>query len=437
MKKQKFVSTLYGELVTLVRDGVISQEVSEKIKTYYGPVSTEDKIKSLIGILSLLGAFCVGIGVILLFAYNWSNLGRTVKTMLSFLPLMVSWYLIVIAGPEPCESKRESFTVFNILSLGACIALISQIYHLPGDISKFMLSWTLISLPVIYILRSTIGAVLYLVGITVWAILSQISGGHALLFWILLALVLPRFFDVIDEEGDCPKSGAFSFAVLVCFTVALGVVLEKTIPGLWIIVYTSFFAVLFKAPSFLKTDKSLWASPFGIYSNAGVVVLSYILSFSWVWEAIGWAHARNTGKYISSVGGFDVVITGVLLVVACLFLIDFYREENWYKFTYCLVAPLAFFSFFVSSVSSSDVFSVFTFSIFFIILGIVNLYRGVSERSIAKINFGGLILAVIIFTRFVDWGMPILHRAFVFILLGVSFIGVNKYLSKWISKENT
>jgi uncharacterized membrane protein len=58
---------------------------------------------------------------------------------------------------------------------GACIALVSQIYNLGGEWPDFLFWWFLLSLPLVWVMRSTSVAIFYLIAIAEWSI-HQVMG---------------------------------------------------------------------------------------------------------------------------------------------------------------------------------------------------------------------------------------------------------------------
>jgi hypothetical protein len=62
--------------------------------------------------------------------------------------------------------------------------MISQTYHMPGSLDQFLITWMLLSLPVVYLMRSVTSLLVYLAGITSWSftanddrsLLSVVSG---------------------------------------------------------------------------------------------------------------------------------------------------------------------------------------------------------------------------------------------------------------------
>ena len=159
--------SILKDISKLLSQGVIDQDTAQKLEAYYK--SQKDKSTNrLFIVFGILGGLLVGLGIILIFAHNWDNLSRAVKTFLAILPLLIGqlFCIYVILKKNGSITWNDGTSTFLIIAVGSSIALISQIYNLPGDISSFMLTWLCLSLPLVYIMRSSVASLLYLAGLT-------------------------------------------------------------------------------------------------------------------------------------------------------------------------------------------------------------------------------------------------------------------------------
>ena len=67
---------------------MIDDSTANRIQEYYSQQKDAGTGK-LIMVLGLLGALLVSSGVILLIAHNWDGLGKTARTIVGFLPLLI------------------------------------------------------------------------------------------------------------------------------------------------------------------------------------------------------------------------------------------------------------------------------------------------------------------------------------------------------------
>ena len=161
------IMKIQKELIELVEAGVISQSTADDISDYYKSRRGSSKSRLLI-IFGVLGAMLVGLGIILILAHNWDDLSRASKTVIAFIPLIAGQLICAYTLWKQSESTawREGATTFLVFAVGASISLVSQIYNIPGDLGSFFLTWSLLCLPLIYVMKSSTASLLYLIGIT-------------------------------------------------------------------------------------------------------------------------------------------------------------------------------------------------------------------------------------------------------------------------------
>ncbi len=97
----------------------------------------------------LLGIFCIGLGIIGLIASNWDFIPDWTKLTGCFALLAVPLSCAYAADTRQKEVFFELMLFAAFLMIGATIGLVSQIYHLAADIDKGLLTWSLVSLPLV------------------------------------------------------------------------------------------------------------------------------------------------------------------------------------------------------------------------------------------------------------------------------------------------
>lgn len=160
-------------LQSLVTEKIVDQETSERIYAHFlavnkkqTPIAPPQKKSdnTLMIVIGTIGVILFGIGVIYLFAHNWDHLSRTTKLMLSFAPVVLS----ILANAFTVIKRRnnrvweESTAISTFLAVGSMLALLLQIYQLPGVENYFYFIWAALSIPVIYLLRSHVSVFLAL-----------------------------------------------------------------------------------------------------------------------------------------------------------------------------------------------------------------------------------------------------------------------------------
>jgi hypothetical protein len=110
-------------------------------------------------LLAAVGSILVAAGIVLLIAHNWDEFSRPVRSVIAFLPLLAAQALSVFVLLRRNESKawRECAAIFNVAAIGSAISLVSQTYQIHGSLANFIFVWILLSLPLVYLMRTTLG----------------------------------------------------------------------------------------------------------------------------------------------------------------------------------------------------------------------------------------------------------------------------------------
>ncbi|HRK62075.1 MAG TPA: DUF2157 domain-containing protein [Candidatus Omnitrophota bacterium] len=428
MKKTDWLNQEIGKWV---EGRIISTEQAEKISALY-PISGSSK-NTAATLFSILGAICLGLGVILLFAYNWDQLGRSTRTVLAFLPLLASGALgyWVLSKHANSAAKCESIAALFFLSIGATMALISQTYHVSDDYNTFFITWMLAGLPLVYFFNAGVPLIFYLAGITFWIGDCQNRGGHALFYWPLFLLALPKIVEIFKAQGESIRKIWVAWAIVLTQTIALGVSLEKSIPGLWMVIYAFYFgAIEWAGRRLFPHTESFWRNPLNQFGRFGILVLAYLLTFDWPWRETGFLYYRDEGRYHGWASAADYVL------FACF---GFLALRSWaenLKAKQEELSLLGFFPFLIALIFALNssrpgfVMPELLFNLLLLAYGIFCVTGGWRKDSLKLVNGGLAVIALILVTRFGDSSWGILTRAFIFIALGAGFLVLNRAFSR-------
>ncbi|MDR1581362.1 MAG: DUF2157 domain-containing protein [Synergistaceae bacterium] len=150
--KHKFLA---NESSKWVDDGIISAEARG------GILSSYTTVRRLPTMIWALGLTMIGLGVLSFIAANWNALGRTVKIV-----MIVGLYAASVGGACHFERKGRKTAsellmfVSGYFLLGG-IALMSQAFHISGDIGDLLVTWLIVYLPTFLIVRNLSVFVLY------------------------------------------------------------------------------------------------------------------------------------------------------------------------------------------------------------------------------------------------------------------------------------
>ena len=409
---------LYSQLPDLTARGVLTEQSAAALREHYGAPKTRTSTSMVVAVTAVLGALLIGGGIILLLAANWDLFPRVVRTALAFLPLLASQALgaFVLLRKTDAMGWREGAALLNSLAVAASIAIVSQIYHIPGEFYGFLLVWMLLTLPAVYLLRSAAAMLLYLALMILWT-LSKTADLWPW-GWLLLAAVLPLMVPMIKRGGL--RAWWLAIAGMIAGGILLGATASHAhMHGIWIPAFAGFLAMLYVAGVALRPDE---LHPFRWVGFAAIGVLSLVFTYAGFWD--------HHSIVKTSVGG--VVATGVcglaILSGMAAASIAFVRRipVNPFAAVFPFVTLLAFgVTFAAEQWAAALLMNVYVFA-----LAVMALRSGLARAKFAETNAGMLLLTALIVMRFFDTDVGFLLRGLAFIAVGVGFLVVNAMLLK-------
>ena len=428
----KHLQWLHEELPGLVQAGVLPSEVAEKLRQHYGPAPERARKNWALLVFGILGAALIGAGVLLLVAHNWDDLSRPVRTGLAVAPLVAAiglagWVLACRPVSAPwCEGAATAWA----LTIGATISLVAQIYQIHGDTARFFLTWILLGLPIVYVLRSSVAASFYFIGATAWVGCTTYPSQQratGLWYWGLLALALPHLIDVWRKNRTGWRSSLTGWVLALCLCTGTGISLEGALPGAWIVAYTGLLALLYLAGKrWWTAAPTLWQRPWQTTGAVGLGIVALELTYRWPWQGIHshWHHAWTSSS---------AMITGNLLAAfLAIAAIGAVARElprlGWADLDriiiglapICGVAGYAIAANYEFDKSAQALFNGYLF-----ILGLGALIAGIRSNKLGTVNAGLLALAALIIARFFDSELSFLMRGLAFIGIGSGFLATN------------
>lgn len=377
------------ELEKLNHKGVLDDENFKRIGDYYQ--YEKENSKSFSTYLTIIGLVMIAFGIILLFAYNWNHLSRGIKTLLIILLLISSQGLLGYAlWKEKKWSSGAGALVFAIS--GMSIAMISQMYNISGSDTGFYMTWVILNIPNLYLCRSKLIGILYAA-----VLYSYIKSDGYILLYLLLGAPLFIFDKKEGRYGEFAETVTKVILLLGIFYWYEGLLYE----GLGLS-YMPFYGGVF-------TLLYLW--PTGLKKGAELVIIgiAYIGTFGRGGHLIP-EITKLTTKPILSWGVF---------IAALLSLIYLKKWKDPVNYFILLIVPIVYFG------AEELICNIYLFS-----LGLYFVWKGIKENAAKVFNKGSLLVSVILLSRFLDYDISTLLRGVVFILLGVSLVAGNIYMSR-------
>lgn len=421
---------LRGQLPELVAAGAISSENARAIEHHYESFKARTNFGFVV--LATVGAALVGAGIILLIAHNWDELSRATRTGIAFLPLLIAQALVVFVLMRRNESRpwREAVAVFDVAAVATAISLISQTYQIQGSFAEFMRVWLLLSISIVYLLRTTVGAVVYVLGTVVWLFSRWgfiSSQANPMLFWVLLLLVVPYFWIRFRNDRDSRETATLAIALTVAAVFGLGSTADFAKADLGGIAFAGLFAAIYLCgiKFFPRTDERLHIV--ALLGGIGVGITAIVLSFESSWHMsrdLPWGQR-------SAAGNIGLALELLLPVAAvCMAGLDIFHRRWRFSLTAAALPIAAAIAWGIAnscevSTRECSFAAAAVINCYALLLGIDILARGIRTSSIARANFGLLLIAALAISRFFDSDLSFVTRGLGFIIVGAGFLIAN------------
>ena len=278
------------DISKLVEAGVITRETVAQIENYYKKDTTRYRGGNLGVIFAILGATLVGLGIILMIAHNWDNFSQDTKTAFAFFPLISGQ--IICGYTLLCKREniawRESSAIFLSFAVGSSISLVSQIYHIIGEIDVFILTWLLLCLPLVYLMKSSIVSLLYIIGVTYYAVETNYLSNSPIesyTHWSLFLGILPYYFQLCRVEWKDNYFVLFHhWFIPLSVIVMLGTVAQEKYELMFIGYFSVFGLFCLIGNSKFFDRQELINNGYKILATLGTMFLLLVLSFDWFWK---------------------------------------------------------------------------------------------------------------------------------------------------------
>lgn len=416
------------DIPELIEAGIITPETAQKIADYYQHKKSSSTNRLFIA-FGILGSILVSLGIVLIIAHNWDELSRTTKTIFAFLPLVLTQFLCAFVLLKKSNNKAwvESATTLLFFSIGACIALIGQIYHIPGNLSSFLFIWMLLGLPLIYVMRSSMAPLLYLVGITYYAAETSyftFPSTTSYAYWGFLFAVLPQYFLAVRNHPKSNFTAVENWLVPLSITIALGT-LASGAGFLLYIAYFSLFGLFYSIGNnrFFQ-DHKLINNPYKVIGAIGTVTLLFISSSKRFWETVSDLNAElgNWMSYVSFWVGLGISLLAMLYLLR--------QQKNKSIRELPIFAPLFIIYFILFGIGQYTRTVWILINVMILVVSILTIISGAKKEHLGILNFGLAIITHWIIIRFLNTDLSFVIRGLLLMTIGVGFFIANYWMLK-------
>ena len=410
---------LHGELERWVDERVISPTQAEQLRQRYPTTAHERPSWGLI-VFATAGALVVGLGVILLFAYNWDEIPKFGKLALIFGAMIGAHVagIALLAKPDWRAQLGHAMAALGTMLYGAGIWLVAQIYHIDEHYPNGFMFWALGALAMAWAIRSIPVGLLAVVLVTIWGGCETIdfrTPAH----WAMVAIVV----------GIVPLAWQRRSALLlVASGIALQILLLMDL-AVWGAASHMFTASLAFGATLVALGRLAHATfPTGargleVLGYAAFLVCAYLLSFKGAARSLlDWtsgqewrpAHAAATAWTL-----FAVALASWALIAARARKQELETERSDWLMPIALV-----WAFGIAATGSAGWEEAIAWSFTAALLGLAAwwMWRGCQESRAGVTILGSVLLGALVIARYFDLFQSLASRGLAFILLGLVFI---------------
>jgi uncharacterized membrane protein len=404
-------------LPELVQADVISPEIADRIADYYK--AKEPGGNRLMLIFSVLGSFLIGLGIILIIAHNWDDLSKPVKLSLVLSSLLLGQILCGLALLRKWSSgSREAVSIFLMMSVAASISIVSQVYNIPGSLGSFLLTWMLLSIPIVYVMRSNVTSLLVIVGLTWYGCelgyFTYPDDNTALYYWPMLLALLPFYLYLLKQAGK-NFHAVHAWFFVSSLTITLGMFAHNN-DSLMFVAYTSMFSLFILVFQILETENIPGANAFLVAGSAGITIILLVFSFEFAWKELTDYDGRSA----------ELMVSGIISLIAAGLLVNSLLKKGLaaqhpLSFVFLIFIPLFVIgnTYFVAGQIGAN--------LCVLIIAMVTTKRGADRNNLIILNYGLTIMAALVVCRFFDTKITFAIRGMLFIAVGATFFLANYY----------
>jgi hypothetical protein len=277
-----------------------------------------------------------------------------------------------------------------------------------------------LTLPLPYVMRSSATSLLFIFGITVYAcVVGYVeSDGTPWYYWMLLACVLPFAVSVMAKvDGNFAAFHRWIICLSLLITLGAFDSRSEMLPLAYMTLF-SLMILLGDHPLYAKVR--LISNAFLVVGSIGGVIVLLTYTFRSVWQY------TSVEAFVYDEGFF---VTLLLVIAAAIMLVLAIRERgvrqvhpnSWLFLVFIVVFTLG---------SINNLFFPWLCNLLLLVIGVITTRRGAEKDNMVILNYGLMIMTVLILSRFLDTHMTFVVRGILFLIVGFSFFAANYWLLK-------
>ena len=424
---KKHINWLRDEINLWVIEGIIGPDQGTALKLRY-PAPAEGTAWGRIIFFSI-GATLFGLGVILIFAYNWERMHKFVKLAVIFAALIGAhgagfW---LKQSRSQYQAAGEGLHLLGTMLFGAGIWLIAQVYHIEEYYPNAFLIWGLGALALAWSMPSIAHGIVAAILLVLWNCfeafdfknpqlispflilvglmpLASLRRSRVLLTVGLIAFLMTLFTSVSMLEGNlAPLVIFFSASMLIAASLVVRQrkLFPEISPVFSFIGFLFYFVILFLL-SFFHRGKGTWSVQFDQFLQS-LFFFSFALAAIGMWAWAIWPTSKTKGQPPKALSAeyCGVMATLCIMILNTLGLIPLW---GWLGMA--------------------------VFNIIFLYQCVMMIIAGCKTLNMKTTVTGCVLFAVIAFARYTDLFVSLLTRSLVFFIAGAALFSVGIYYSR-------
>lgn len=173
------------DLVTWENEGWVTPTNADHIRK---SLEQSDAISRMPMVFTFLGAILLGFAALSFVAANWAEMSKLTKVVLLFSAMGAAYGAAIFFHLKKRPGYANIATLLGLLLFGVNIALVSQIYHISGNVADGLFLWSLGALSTALLTNSRSALALAIIGGASWNIANGWIDQYAfhwpyLIFW--------------------------------------------------------------------------------------------------------------------------------------------------------------------------------------------------------------------------------------------------------------
>jgi len=210
-----------------------------------------------------------------------------------------------------------------------------------------------------------------------------------------------------------------NWIIPLSIVISLGTLADRTGELMYISYFSLFglFSLIGKS-QFFNLQNTL-NNAYKIVGSLGTIGLLLVLSFDWFWKEL----RASELLYTYAIGSPEFFAAVILTLLAGVLLFTQQEKIDPIEYVFAFFIPI----FFLGRVS---IIALVLINVLVFVIGIFKVIEGVKKDHLGIVNYGLLIITVLIICRFFDTDLSFIFRGILFVLVGVGFFLTNYRMLK-------